>query len=188
MADPHSARGILTFSPAWLQDPEHLVPALAYPDFDDPMYEKLRDLSAELFLPNLKLIPPDTITLLKTNPPFIESYMVGLNHEFGRELLWREYPTDERGSFMELYSARSFTEFGLDLSFVQDSLAMSARVGTVRGLHFQRPPLAQATGAAKTGDLVLTIRSELLKKYPDTLVYAQRRTWRAMNRARSMRR
>ena len=71
------------------------------------MYEKLRDLSAELFLPNLKLIPPDTITLLKTNPPFIESYMVGLNHEFGRELLWREYPTDERGSyFRQFWSVR----------------------------------------------------------------------------------
>ena len=32
-----------------------------------------------------------------TNPPFIEAYMVGLNHEFARELLWREYPTDQRG-------------------------------------------------------------------------------------------
>ncbi len=94
---------VFPFSPEWLLDPEHLVPAMAYPDFDDPMYEKLRDLSAELFLPNIGLIPPDTITLLKTNPPFIESYMVGLNHEFGRELLWREYPTDERGSYFRQF-------------------------------------------------------------------------------------
>lgn len=54
-------------------------------------------------LPNLKLIPANTISLLKTNQKFIESYLVGLNHEMGRELLWREYPTDERGSYFRQF-------------------------------------------------------------------------------------
>src|SRR5262249_45843215 len=75
------------FDPKWLLEPEHLIPAMAYPDFDDPMYEGLRDISPELLLPNIELIPQNTITLLDTNPPFIESYMVGLNCEFGKELL-----------------------------------------------------------------------------------------------------
>ena len=92
-----------TFNPAWLLEPEHLVPAMAYPDFPDPMYEKLRDISSELFLPNLELVPPNTISLLVTNPEFIEAYMTGLNHEFGRELLWREYPTDQRGSYFRQF-------------------------------------------------------------------------------------
>ncbi len=92
-----------TFNPAWLLQPEHLVPAMAYPDFPDPMYEKLRDISSELFLPNLELVPPNTISLLVTNPEFIEAYMTGLNHEFGRELLWREYPTDQRGSYFRQF-------------------------------------------------------------------------------------
>lgn len=168
---------ILTFSPVWLQDPEHLVPALAYPDFDDAMYEKLRDLSAELFLPNIKLIPPDTITLLRTNPPFIESYMVGLNHEFGRELLWREYPTDERGSyFRQFWSVRGLIVPQPDpqpsLEQVKAMYRDIAPIDTwttasVLGTH--KPP-----ERPKTGDLVLTIRGELLKKYPNTLVYAQK--------------
>ena len=35
--------------------------------------------------------------------------MVGLNHEFARELLWREYPTDQRGSyFRQFWDVRSF--------------------------------------------------------------------------------
>src|SRR5881275_1995457 len=76
---------------------------MAYPDFPDPMYEKLRDISSELFLPNLELVPPNTISLLVTNPEFIEAYMTGLNHEFGRELLWREYPTDQRGSYFRQF-------------------------------------------------------------------------------------
>ena len=49
-------------------------------------------ISDELFLPNLNLIEPNSITLLETNQKFIEAYMVGLNHEIARELLWREYP------------------------------------------------------------------------------------------------
>ena len=168
---------ILTFSPAWLQEPEHLVPALAYPDFDDPMYEKLRDLSAELFLPNLKLIPPDTITLLNTNPPFIETYMVGLNHEFGRELLWREYPTDERGSyFRQFWSVRGLIVPPPNPAVTAEQLKAMYRdiapldtwtTPSVLGTH--KPP-----ERPKTGDLVLTIRGELLKKYPNTLVYAQK--------------
>ena len=39
--------------------------------------------------------------------------MVGLNHEFARELLWREYPTDQRGStFRQFWDVRSFFNAG----------------------------------------------------------------------------
>ena len=73
------------------------------------MYEPLRDLSDELFLPNLNLIEQNSITLLETNQKFIEAYMVGLNHEFARELLWREYPTDQRGSyFRQFWDVRGY--------------------------------------------------------------------------------
>ena len=51
---------------------------------------------------------------------------------------------DERGSFSETYSRRALEEAGLSTVFVQDNLSMSHRAGTVRGLHFQRPPRAQA--------------------------------------------
>ena len=40
---------------------------------------------------------------METNQKFIESYMLGLNHEFSRELLWREYPTDQRGSYFRQF-------------------------------------------------------------------------------------
>ena len=54
-------------------------------------------------MPNIHLVEPDSVTLLETNQRFIESYMVGLNHEFARELLWREYPTDQRGSYFRQF-------------------------------------------------------------------------------------
>jgi dTDP-4-dehydrorhamnose 3,5-epimerase len=51
---------------------------------------------------------------------------------------------DQRGFFAETYSRRVYTDMGLDDEFVQDNHSLSAAVGTVRGLHFQAPPRAQA--------------------------------------------
>lgn len=51
---------------------------------------------------------------------------------------------DERGWFMETYSERSALSVGIDTRFVQDNQSFSALKGTIRGLHFQRPPYAQA--------------------------------------------
>ncbi len=82
---------------------ETFTEAMAYPELDIPMYKPLVDRSTELFVPNLHLIEQNTVTLLNTNQRFIESYMVGLNHEFARELLWREYPTDQRGSYFRQF-------------------------------------------------------------------------------------
>ncbi|MBM3573045.1 MAG: dTDP-4-dehydrorhamnose 3,5-epimerase [Alphaproteobacteria bacterium] len=51
---------------------------------------------------------------------------------------------DRRGFFSETYSRKAFAEAGIDQEFVQDNHALSADIGTVRGLHFQIPPAAQA--------------------------------------------
>lgn len=51
---------------------------------------------------------------------------------------------DERGWFSEVYRADQLTEGGISSTFVQDNQSFSAPVGTIRGLHFQAPPSAQA--------------------------------------------
>jgi hypothetical protein len=95
--------------PQYLQDAlrfslsERFEELLAYPKINVPMYKPLVDISSELFLPNMQLIPPNSITLLQTNQNFIEAYMVGLNHEFAREILWREYPSTLRGSYFRQF-------------------------------------------------------------------------------------
>lgn len=50
---------------------------------------------------------------------------------------------DDRGWFTETWNAGRMAEAGLDLGFVQDNHSFSAAVGTLRGLHYQRPPRAQ---------------------------------------------
>ena len=50
---------------------------------------------------------------------------------------------DHRGFFSEVYSRLGFETAGIALDFVQDNHSRSAKPGTLRGLHFQSPPLAQ---------------------------------------------
>ena len=51
---------------------------------------------------------------------------------------------DHRGFFAETYSQGAYAALGVGVSFVQDNHSLSAAEGTVRGLHFQAPPRAQA--------------------------------------------
>jgi hypothetical protein len=159
-----------------IEDPEKIFPAMAWPDFEDPMYKKLVALSDQFLLPNLQLIPANTISLLKTNQKFIESYMVGLNHEMGKELLWREYPTDERGSFFRQFwdvngiikpaedkTPAQLSEENKDIKPIHTWLLSS-----MLGSHNNR----DAQGDAE--QLVLVIRGDLLNKYPNTLIFAQK--------------
>ena len=62
---------------------------------------------------------------------------------------------DARGWFMETWSARKFEAAGLNFNFVQDNQSYSAQRGTLRGLHYQTAPFAQAK-------LVRCIRGKLL--------------------------
>jgi dTDP-4-dehydrorhamnose 3,5-epimerase len=62
---------------------------------------------------------------------------------------------DGRGFFSEVYNRRRLAEAGLDLNFVQDNHSVSTQAGTIRGLHFQIPPFAQAK-------LVRVVRGRLL--------------------------
>lgn len=50
---------------------------------------------------------------------------------------------DERGWFAETWNARRMAEAGLAFDFCQDNHSFSRAAGTLRGLHFQRPPFAQ---------------------------------------------
>lgn len=141
---------------------------MAAPEFPEPMYKALTELSNDYLVPNLELLPADSIALLENNEAFIESYLLGLNYEMGRELLWREFPTDQSGSY--------FTRFW----DAADNLGSAAKAD-IRPIHLWplQTPLGDATHSPGNteAELVLTIRGELLRKYPNTIVYMQRADW-----------
>lgn len=71
---------------------------------------------------------------------------------------------DARGWFFESFNRRSFAQIGLAHDFVQDNIAFSIARFTLRGLHFQRPPRAQAklirVQRGRIFDVVLDLRSD----------------------------
>ena len=62
----------------------------------------------------------------------------------GLALLRAQRIGDDRGWFREVFSARRLEEIGIRAHFVQDNMSCWAAAGTLRGLHAQRPPMAQA--------------------------------------------
>jgi hypothetical protein len=136
-------------------DPD-LDPVLAFPVFPRPTYSDLARHDEERLLPGLGLIPADTVTLLETNPRFVEAFLAGMNHEMSRELLWREFPTDRRGS--------PFRRFWDRVDGAPD----------VEPVHLWNP--ARRLGNNSLGDiggsLVLLVRGDLLRRYPNAVVYA----------------
>lgn len=68
--------------------------------------------------------------------------MTGLHPDL--QLIEPRRHADDRGWFVESYSERAFAARGIDDRFVQDNHSLSVDAFTLRGLHFQRSPFAQA--------------------------------------------
>jgi hypothetical protein len=158
------------------RNPDALQEVMNYPDIKDAMYAPLGDISGEYFLPNLRFVPNNTISLLESNQPFIESYLVGLNHEFARELLWREYPTDQRGSyFRQFWDVAGFVD-----TQGRDPKTLAEALKDIPPIH--QWPAASAIGThdnrqTQANQVVLALRGDLLKRYPNTFIYAQKAAW-----------
>lgn len=175
---------------------EVFVPVMVYPEIDVPMYKPLSDISSELFLPNINLIEQNSITLLENNQKFIESYMVGINHEMSRELLWREYPTDQRGTyFRQFWDVSSFLPPQPVPENIKETLRDIPPIHIWSKTNTSKADPADANSPLKNElgqhnlraltsgktQLVLVIRGELLKKYPTAVVYAHKADWGKKN-------
>ena len=94
--------------------------------------------------------------MLEILPTAIEAVTIVAPKRFG----------DERGFFSEVYNASAFAEAGIETLFVQDNHSLSARVGTVRGLHFQSPPHAQVKLVRVTRGRILDVAVDLRRSSP----------------------
>jgi hypothetical protein len=132
-----------------------LEPVMPAPEFPQAMYEPLARRSQQWIVPGLDQVPANTVATLATNWPFVEAYLVGLNHELARKLLWNGYPTDQRGTYF-----RHFWD-----------IRGSSGGGDVGPIH----QWTGALGANRTlpaDPLVLLVRGELIRRYPNVVVYA----------------
>jgi dTDP-4-dehydrorhamnose 3,5-epimerase len=73
---------------------------------------------------------------------------------------------DDRGWFAETYKASVLAEAGVTHLFVQDNMSLSGREGTLRGLHFQAPPHAQAKLVSVLSGKILDVAVDARKGSP----------------------
>ncbi len=73
---------------------------------------------------------------------------------------------DARGFFSETYNRWRFQDAGITADFIQDNHSLSGPTGTVRGLHFQRPPCAQAKLVRAVRGAVLDVVVDLRRTSP----------------------
>lgn len=74
--------------------------------------------------------------------------------------------SDNRGYFSESYNMKKLKEQGIDIQFVQDNHSLSTEIGTLRGIHFQNPPMAQTKLVRCSRGKVLDIAIDLRKDSP----------------------
>jgi len=79
------------------------------------------------------------------------------------KLIEPTYFEDYRGYYCETYSKRTLHEIGIDAEFVQDNHFLSLACGTIRGIHFQNEPYAQAKLIRCTRGSLLDIAVDLRK-------------------------
>ena len=135
-------------------------PILAYPVFPEPVYNYLKEFSEEMVIPGIGDIPMDSVSVFSTNPSFIESYLAGMNTEMGRELLWREYPTDQRGSYF-----RKFWDSEVSVKDITDD-----NFYDIAPVHTWEGELGKNMQEGKDNLLIFAIKGRLMKLYPTTRI------------------
>jgi hypothetical protein len=151
--------------------PDPLEAIMAAPEFDAPMYEPLAELGHDWLLPGAGTIPADTVTLVRSNQSFVEAYLLGLSHEMARELLFHEYPTDQRGTyFRQFWDVRGAVNpdgTPIDPQTLHDIKPIPQwDAGQGLGVNSGRTP------PAPPDHVVLLIKGELLRRFPNTIVSA----------------
>jgi dTDP-4-dehydrorhamnose 3,5-epimerase len=77
-----------------------------------------------------------------------------------------ELMVDERGAFARRFCTDEFHALGLETDFVQRSISFSARVGTLRGMHYQMPPNLETKIVRCTRGAVFDVMVDLRQGSP----------------------
>lgn len=94
--------------------------------------------------------------MLDVKPTILQGVLLLTPRRFG----------DARGWFSESWNAQSMAAAGLDLGFVQDNHSFSAEPGTLRGLHFQKPPRAQDKLVRCTRGAIFDVAVDVRRESP----------------------
>jgi hypothetical protein len=158
---PHAPGRVRVLGPLIGLDDPALGPTEPCADLDLPAWRFLRDHAKRWLLPGAEKLEPDAVTGLATNPVFVEAFLVGVNQQTVGELRWRNLPVRSGCT-----PVRRFWDLvHPDTDDLHDDMIGIAAWSAPSRLGEHAPP---GTPAA---ELVIALRTELFRRYPDTLIY-----------------
>jgi len=162
---------------AW-HPPDPIRTIMAAPVFPQPMYAPLATLSPQYVLPGADQVPANSVGLLQANHAFIEAYLAGLSHEMARQLLWAGYPTDSMGTyFRQFWDVSKYVPQPGDPT---NPAQLAEMLKDIPPISTWQLPLGLGSHDNRTGippgNIALLIRGELLRRYPDAIIYAAKAT------------
>jgi hypothetical protein len=145
--------------------PEHdlvaaFEPLEREPSIDLPLSRHVAEEDPRFIVPNVSGLPHDTVVLLEENRQFLAALMVGANDELNRELRWREAPISLSQTVLRRFWDRgaAWQQSGAD--DIDSITTWSTRLGDDFGDAAPR--------------LVIAIKAELVRRYPELLVAVNR--------------
>jgi hypothetical protein len=145
--------------------PKFFDRVMAWPRLRNAFYQDLAGYDKNAFMPGIDDLPQDLIMLVQVNQYFIDAVMVGANFEMNRELLWRGFPTDLRGTpFQRFWGRKQYLPLGIELL-----------LNDMEPIHqWMKQPLGERTDENMTDPnrIALLVRGQVLLRYPNTAVYA----------------
>jgi len=129
------------------------------------VWDDVRQAFHDWLLPGVGQLPVDSVVALETNPVFTDAFLTGLNTQLLAELRWRNLPVATGCTPIRRFWDRADTASG-------------ARVDDIVGIASWDPAsrlgdASHLAPGASSRDLVITVRGELFRRYPATLVYLQ---------------
>lgn len=146
-----------------------LAPARYPLGLDFPTWTLLRRYEPDWLLPGAATVPKHSIIALRTNPVFIDAFLLGLNSQFLSEVRWRGLQVDRWGTPLRMFFAPIDEGTGTrmpDVIPIED---------WPEGSQLGAASHQRSAGQGPTERLVLLFTTPLFRRYPRTLVYLQKR-------------
>ena len=154
-----------------------LAPPEAPIGLDFPTWALVSRHAREWLLPGVGTIPPNSIVSLRTNPTFVDAFMLGINTQFLAEMRWRNLPAPRVSTPLRMFWGYANHKSGgrePDIRPVADwpsKPSGEAGADDVGDLTHQAVRPTDRTGRQ---GLVIAFRTALFRRYPSTLVYLVR--------------
>ncbi|SNU01897.1 hypothetical protein SAMN06298212_11936 [Ruaniaceae bacterium KH17] len=147
----------------------NLAPPRFSVELDFPTWSLVKRHAPEWFLPGAEQVEKHAVLALRTNPEFIDSFLVGLNSQFLSELRWRGMQVDRWGTPLQMFFAPTDPVDGSRKADIRpiDAWPDTSPLGSVEHLP--------TVGSSSAERLVVLIHSPIFRRYPRTLVYLQQK-------------